>query len=53
VSVCPVVQDEDEFPDLATGGAAQRNKPDPVQPKLPKTLVSVSPAGQNTLLKYL
>ncbi|XP_059362995.1 selenocysteine insertion sequence-binding protein 2-like isoform X2 [Carassius carassius] len=31
-------QDEDEFPDLATGGAAQRNKPEPVQPKLPKNL---------------
>uniref|UniRef100_A0A8C1UIM9 SECIS binding protein 2 like n=1 Tax=Cyprinus carpio TaxID=7962 RepID=A0A8C1UIM9_CYPCA len=26
-------QDEDEFPDLATGGAAQRNKPEPVLPK--------------------
>uniref|UniRef100_A0A8C1II86 SECIS binding protein 2 like n=1 Tax=Cyprinus carpio TaxID=7962 RepID=A0A8C1II86_CYPCA len=25
--------DEDEFPDLATGGAAQRNKPEPVLPK--------------------
>ncbi|XP_039539970.1 selenocysteine insertion sequence-binding protein 2-like isoform X2 [Pimephales promelas] len=36
-------QDEDEFPDLATGGAAQRNKPDPVQPKLPKTLLDNLP----------
>ncbi|XP_051726127.1 LOW QUALITY PROTEIN: selenocysteine insertion sequence-binding protein 2-like [Ctenopharyngodon idella] len=36
-------QDEDEFPDLATGGAAQRNKPDPVQPKLPKNLLDNLP----------
>ncbi|XP_052438124.1 selenocysteine insertion sequence-binding protein 2-like isoform X2 [Carassius gibelio] len=36
-------QDEDEFPDLATGGAAQRNKPEPVQPKLPKSLLDNLP----------
>ncbi|XP_043120756.1 selenocysteine insertion sequence-binding protein 2-like isoform X2 [Puntigrus tetrazona] len=36
-------QDEDEFPDLATGGAAQRNKPEPVQPKLPKNLLDNLP----------
>lgn len=35
------VQDEEEFPDLATGGAVQRNKPEQVQLKLPKPLVSV------------
>ncbi|XP_016332606.1 selenocysteine insertion sequence-binding protein 2-like [Sinocyclocheilus anshuiensis] len=36
-------QDEDEFPDLATGGSAQRNKPEPVQPKLPKNLLDNLP----------
>ncbi|XP_056100454.1 selenocysteine insertion sequence-binding protein 2-like [Rhinichthys klamathensis goyatoka] len=36
-------QDEDEFPDLATGGAAHRNKPDPVQPKLHKNLLDNLP----------
>ncbi|XP_026086152.1 selenocysteine insertion sequence-binding protein 2-like isoform X2 [Carassius auratus] len=36
-------QDEDEFPDLATGGAAQRNKPEPVQPKLHKNLLENLP----------
>uniref|UniRef100_A0A8C1W203 SECIS binding protein 2 like n=1 Tax=Cyprinus carpio TaxID=7962 RepID=A0A8C1W203_CYPCA len=36
-------QDEDEFPDLATGGAAQRNKPELVQPKLPKNLLDNLP----------
>ncbi|KAI2647835.1 Selenocysteine insertion sequence-binding protein 2-like [Labeo rohita] len=36
-------QDEDEFPDLATGGAAQRSKPEPVQPKLPKNLLDNLP----------
>ncbi|XP_077050748.1 selenocysteine insertion sequence-binding protein 2-like [Siphateles boraxobius] len=36
-------QDENEFPDLATGGAAQRNKPDPVQHKLPKNLLDNLP----------
>ncbi|XP_058607793.1 selenocysteine insertion sequence-binding protein 2-like isoform X2 [Onychostoma macrolepis] len=36
-------QDEDEFPDLATGGAVQRNKPEPVQPKLPKNLLDNLP----------
>lgn len=42
----PVCQDEDEFPDLATGGGVQRsNKPESTpsqtltQPKLPKNLV--------------
>lgn len=44
-----VRQDEDEFPDLATGGAAQRGtKPESApaqthtQPKLPKNLVRES-----------
>ncbi|XP_065139909.2 selenocysteine insertion sequence-binding protein 2-like isoform X2 [Paramisgurnus dabryanus] len=36
-------QDEEEFPDLNTGGAAQRNKPEPAQPKLPKTLLDNLP----------
>ncbi|XP_071345196.1 selenocysteine insertion sequence-binding protein 2-like isoform X1 [Trachinotus anak] len=41
-------EDEDEFPDLATGGAVQRNtKPDPAQthtqPKLPKNLLDNLP----------
>lgn len=42
-------QDEDEFPDLATGGSVQRsNKPESAppqthtQPKLPKNLVRES-----------
>ncbi|XP_057204247.1 selenocysteine insertion sequence-binding protein 2-like isoform X1 [Triplophysa rosa] len=36
-------QDEEEFPDLATGGAAQRNKPEPAQPKLSKNLLDNLP----------
>ncbi|XP_060780288.1 selenocysteine insertion sequence-binding protein 2-like isoform X2 [Neoarius graeffei] len=36
-------QDEDEFPDLATGGAVQRNKPEQVQLKLPKPLLDNLP----------
>lgn len=36
-------QDEEEFPDLATGGAAQRNKPESAQPKLPKNLLDNLP----------
>nr|XP_055030272.1 selenocysteine insertion sequence-binding protein 2-like isoform X3 [Misgurnus anguillicaudatus] len=36
-------QDEEEFPDLNTGGAAQRSKPEPAQPKLPKTLLDNLP----------
>ncbi|KAI4888559.1 hypothetical protein NFI96_014857, partial [Prochilodus magdalenae] len=36
-------QDEEEFPDLATGGAVQRNKPEQVQLKLPKPLLDNLP----------
>nr|AAI67445.1 Zgc:172141 protein [Danio rerio] len=36
-------QDEDEFPDLATGSAAQRSKPEPAQPKLTKSLLDNLP----------
>ncbi|XP_046720306.1 selenocysteine insertion sequence-binding protein 2-like isoform X2 [Silurus meridionalis] len=36
-------QDEDEFPDLATGGGLQRNKPEQVQLKLPKPLLDNLP----------
>ncbi|XP_076850087.1 selenocysteine insertion sequence-binding protein 2-like isoform X2 [Brachyhypopomus gauderio] len=32
-------QDEEEFPDLTTGVAAQRNKSDQAQPKMPKPLL--------------
>ena len=40
--LCLHHQDEDEFPELASGGAPVRNKPEPVQPKMPKGLVSVT-----------
>lgn len=55
-------QDEDEFPELATGGAAQRNtKPEPTpahtqtQPKMPKhlvirTIVWATPLTQKDIL---
>ncbi|XP_052008145.1 selenocysteine insertion sequence-binding protein 2-like isoform X3 [Xyrauchen texanus] len=37
-------QDEEEFPDLATGGVAQRSKPEPTaQAKLPKNLLDKLP----------
>ncbi|KAM9481874.1 selenocysteine insertion sequence-binding protein 2-like isoform 4-T4 [Clarias gariepinus] len=36
-------QDEEEFPDLATGGAVQRSKPEQVQLKLPKPLLDNLP----------
>ncbi|XP_066515308.1 selenocysteine insertion sequence-binding protein 2-like isoform X2 [Hoplias malabaricus] len=36
-------QDEEEFPDLATGGTAQRSKQDQVQLKLPKPLLDNLP----------
>ncbi|XP_047678063.1 selenocysteine insertion sequence-binding protein 2-like isoform X1 [Tachysurus fulvidraco] len=36
-------QDEEEFPDLATGGSVQCNKPEQVQLKLPKPLLDNLP----------
>uniref|UniRef100_A0AAY4EMK9 Ribosomal protein eL8/eL30/eS12/Gadd45 domain-containing protein n=1 Tax=Denticeps clupeoides TaxID=299321 RepID=A0AAY4EMK9_9TELE len=37
------VRDEDEFPELSAGGTAARNKPEQIQPKLPKTLLDNLP----------
>lgn len=45
------MQDEDEFPDLATGGTLQRNKTEQVQLKLPKPLVSVYRFASQTCLR--
>ncbi|XP_026878589.2 selenocysteine insertion sequence-binding protein 2-like isoform X1 [Electrophorus electricus] len=36
-------QDEEEFPDLTTGGTVQRNKPDQAQLKMPKPLLDNLP----------
>ncbi|MBN3296337.1 SBP2L protein, partial [Amia calva] len=36
-------EDEDEFPELVPGGVAVRNKPEQIQPKLPKNLLENLP----------